>query len=176
MRGITERDVAYDMLFGSKTASKLYCEASLESAHQNVYHLFRELEHHTHESQHRIWEYLHRRNEYRVEEAHPRDIEEVRQRMERLAQDHFSSVSTGEYGRFPNSAVGSGTPSWSSGGTYGTTGTGYGTPGTGYSTTGTTYGGGTTGYDWGREPRTEWNRGGEPGRNLTDWARETSRR
>ena len=172
MRGITERDIAYDMLFGSKAATKLYCEASTEAAHQNVYHLFRELEHHTHESQHRIWEYLHRRNEYRVEEAHPRDIEEVRQRMERLAQDHFGTVSTGEYGRFPNSTVGagySGPSSWSAGGTYGTTGTGYGT-------TGTTYAGSPSGYDWPRgESRAEWNRGESP-RNLPDWAREPSRR
>jgi hypothetical protein len=170
MRGITERDIAYDMLFGSKTASKLYCDASLESAHPNVYHLFRELEHHTHESQHRIWEYLHRRNEYRVEEAHPRDIEEVHQRMERLAQDHLGATSTSEYGRFPNSTVGTVPSSWSSGSTYGTTGTGFGT-------TGTTYGGSSTGYDWGRgESRTEWNRGGESPRNLPDWARETTRR
>ena len=182
MRGITERDIAYDMLFGSKAATKLYCEASTEAAHQNVYHLFRELEHHTHESQHRIWEYLHRRNEYRVEEAHPRDIEEVRQRMERLAQDHFGTVSTGEYGRFPNSTVGagySGPSSWSAGGTSGTTGTtgtSYGTTGTGYGTTGTTYTGSTGGYDWPRgESRTDWNRG-ESTRNLPDWAREPSRR
>jgi hypothetical protein len=165
MRGITERDIAYDMLFGSKASAKLYCEASLEAAHQNVYHLFRELEHHAHESQHRIWEYLHRRSEYRVEEAHPRDIEEVPQRMERLAQDHLAAAGGSDYGRYPNStaSTGFGGPSaWTSGAPYGATGTGYGTT--------------TAVSDWHRgESRSDWNRG-EPGRSLPDWAREPTRR
>jgi hypothetical protein len=170
MPGITERDVAYDMLYATKANAELYCHAALESAHHNVYHLFRELEHHTHESQHRIWEYLHRRNEYRVEEAHPRDIEDTRQRMERLAQDHLTHAGRGDYGRYPNTTVGGGyggTPAWStSGANYGT-GTAYGS---GYGSGGSfapSYGG--------TESRSDWNRG-ESSRNLPDWAREPTRR
>jgi hypothetical protein len=149
MPGITERDIAYDMLFGCKAAAELYCTAALEAAHHDVYHMFRELQHHAHETQHRVWEYLHRRNEYRVSEAHPREIEECRQRMERLAQDHLAyagATARPEYGRYGGNAGGYGGGQWAN------TAAGYGN----------------------NENRWDWNRN-EPGRTSADWSREPAR-
>lgn len=175
MQGITERDIAYDMLFGSKQTAHLYNEASLESSHHNVFHMFRELEHHCVENQHRIWEYLHRRNEYRVDEAHPQQIQETHQRMEHLAQDHLGGVRgsmRGEYPRYGAAAPsGYGTPWPGTTGGYATTGN-YGNTGA-YGSSG---GYGTTTYNQpGNETRTDWGRG-ETGRGLPDWVREPARR
>ncbi|HVB10616.1 MAG TPA: hypothetical protein VNM16_09665, partial [Bacillota bacterium] len=95
-----------------------------------------------------------------------------RQRMERLAQDHFSQVGHGEYGRFQNTATGvpmGGVSSWT------TTGTNYGTS-TGFGTgTGTGAGTGTSSNYGSGESRYDWNRG-ESTRNLPEWVREPTRR
>lgn len=89
MQGITERDIAYDMLMSSKASARAYCQAALESASPSCFRMFMELHERTQESHRRIWEYLHRRQEYRVQEAHPQEIDGIRQRMAQLRDDHL---------------------------------------------------------------------------------------
>jgi hypothetical protein len=89
MQGITDRDIAYDMLFGCKQTAHGYCQAALEAASPSLYRTFMEMHERAQESHRRIWEYLHRRQEYRVSDAHPQEVQSARDRMERLRDDHL---------------------------------------------------------------------------------------
>lgn len=92
MHNLSDRDIAYDLLYGCKSSASLYCQAVLESASPRC----REVFHHIHDdglrSQWKIWRLLHNRNEYRTAPADRREVDGVRQRMEHLAHTHQEAV------------------------------------------------------------------------------------
>lgn len=89
MQGMTDRDIAYEILIGTKQTAAGYCQAALEAATPSCFRTFMELHERAQESHRRVWEFLHQRQEYQVSEAHPQEVQAVRDRMERLRDDHL---------------------------------------------------------------------------------------
>lgn|GEM_PF-5119511 len=92
MHNLSDRDIAYDLLYGCKSTSQLYMQAVLESASPRCREVFHRIHDDGLRSQWKIWRFLHNRNEYRTDPADRREIEGVRQRMEHLCQTHQDAV------------------------------------------------------------------------------------
>ena len=88
MRSLNDRDIAYDLLYGCKQGAQSYMASLLESATPRC----REVMHRLHDDclrdQWRVWQFLHQRNEYRVDEANRQEVDSARSRMEHLARTH----------------------------------------------------------------------------------------
>lgn len=98
MDRITDRDIAYDSLYGCKALATVYMEATMESASNRMRNLFHRLHDDCLEDQWRIWQYLHRKNEYRVDEISAQAMDGMRRRMEHLARTHRERAERGAGG------------------------------------------------------------------------------
>ena len=98
MENLTDRDMAYDVLYGTKQAAMLFMEATLESASPACRHLFHRLHDDAMRDQWRLWQFLHGKAEYRVEAAGRAEIDGVRRRMEHLWQSHRGTAAAGRGG------------------------------------------------------------------------------
>jgi hypothetical protein len=87
---LNDRDIAYDLLYGCKSGAQAYMASLLESATPRC----REVMHRLHDDclrdQWRVWQFLHQRSEYRVDEATRQELDAARSRMEHLARSHDS--------------------------------------------------------------------------------------
>lgn len=88
MHTLSDRDVAYDLLYGCKSTSHMYMQAVLESANTRCREVFHRIHDDGLRSQWRIWRFLHSRDEYQTETAQRSEVDSVRQRMEHLCQTH----------------------------------------------------------------------------------------
>lgn len=88
MHTLTERDIAYDMLYGTKSSGMTYMTATLEAAHPRCRETFHRLHEDAMRAQWSLWQFLHHKGEYRVDSAPYDEIEQVRRRMEHLCQTH----------------------------------------------------------------------------------------
>ncbi len=102
MQGLTDRDIAYDILFATKQTSSDYCTGALEAASPTAFRMFMQLHDRTQDTHRRVWEFLHQRQEYRVSEAHPEEVRSAQQRMERLRENqmHGATERWEDRGRF----------------------------------------------------------------------------
>lgn len=110
MENLTDRDMAYDILSGTKQAAMLFMEATLESASPACRHLFHRLHDDEMRDQWRIWQFLHSKGEYRVEAASRSEIDGVRRRMDHLCQTHRIAGAAGR-SSYQNAAQGRGAES-----------------------------------------------------------------
>jgi hypothetical protein len=85
--------MAYDMLYGLKSAALHYMEAVLESANARCREIFHRLHDDCLRAQWRVWQLLHERREYRIHEADRREVEDVRQRLIDLCRTHGVAAS-----------------------------------------------------------------------------------
>ena len=92
MQILTDRDVAYDILYGCKQGAEAYMMATIESASPRCREVFHRLHDDCLRSQWRVWELLHRNSEYRVDTAARQEIEDVRQRMEQLRRSRHRQI------------------------------------------------------------------------------------
>ena len=88
MHTLTERDIAYDMLYGTKSSGMMYMAAMLEAAHPRCRETFHRLHDGAMRTQWSLWQFLHHKGEYRIGSAPHEEIEQVRRRMEHLYQTH----------------------------------------------------------------------------------------
>ncbi|HVB10823.1 MAG TPA: spore coat protein, partial [Bacillota bacterium] len=88
MQRLTDRDIAYDLLYGAKSGALAYMEAVLESASPQCRDAFHSLQDEQLRSQWRVWQFLHQHEEYRTEPAERREVEGVHRRMSELCQTH----------------------------------------------------------------------------------------
>ena len=88
MQNLTERDMAYDILYAAKLAATGLMDATLEAATPACRDIFHRLHDDWMRDQWRVWQFLYHKGEYRVSEAPRAEIEGVRQRLSRLARSH----------------------------------------------------------------------------------------
>ncbi len=88
MHTLTERDIAYDMLYGAKSSAMTYMAAMLEASHPRCRDTFRRMHDGAMRSQWSLWQFLHQKGEYRTHAAQYDEVEQVRRRMEHLQQTH----------------------------------------------------------------------------------------
>lgn len=88
MQNLTDRDMGYDLLYGTKSGALGYMEAVFESSSPRCREIFHRLHDDELRSQWRIWQFLHQRQEYRTEPAQRQEIEGIRQRMTHLCHTH----------------------------------------------------------------------------------------
>jgi hypothetical protein len=115
MQNLTDRDRAYDILYGTRHAAGLFMEATLESASPNCRHLFHRLHDDSIRDQWRVWQFLHHKGEYRVTEASRNEVNSTLSRMDHLWQTHRAAGGRGGFepdaGRW-DGAAGSRRPAW----------------------------------------------------------------
>lgn len=95
MEQFTDRDIAYDMLYCAKNGATVYTQGTMEAADNRIRNLFHRFLDDCLEDQWRIWQYLHRKNEYRVEEVSQQSIDSLRQRMDHLVRTHEQRTGRG---------------------------------------------------------------------------------
>ena len=91
MQKLTDRDIAYDILYGCKQGAMVCMDATLESASPHCRDIFHRLHDDHLRDQWRVWQFLHHKGEYRVAAASRQEVESTGQRMERLARSHRQS-------------------------------------------------------------------------------------
>jgi hypothetical protein len=89
---MTDRDVAYDILYAEKMGAECYLFGLLEAATPRCREVFHRLHDDCLREQWRVWQFLHERNEYRVSAASRSEIEGVRRRMAELAGNHGAAA------------------------------------------------------------------------------------
>lgn len=100
MHTLTERDMAYDLLYGAKQCSHGYMAALLEAASPRCREVLHRLQDDCLRDQWRVWQFLHAKNEYRTDEATRQEIEDVRRRMEHLIRSREGQMGREEGGRW----------------------------------------------------------------------------
>ncbi len=162
MQNLSDRDIGYDILYGTKSAAMEYMAAVLESSSPRCREIFHRLHDDALRSQWKVWQFLHQRQEYRTAEAHPQEVDGVRQRMAHLCRTHniggqqpvgVGADTTGFQAEGARGGHG-GQGHWGDGreggrwdereGRWSEAGAGYGRQGT-HGLAGSTYGGATTG-------------------------------
>lgn len=93
LRNLSDRDLAYDLLYGCKDAAQGYMLALMEAATPRCRDLFQRLHDDSLRDQWRIWQFLHQRNEYRVDQASRQEVESVRERMQQLTRTHSARMA-----------------------------------------------------------------------------------
>ena len=88
MQNLTDRDMGYDMLYGTKSSAMTYMDAVLESANPRCREIFHRLHDDALRSQYKLWQFLHQRQEYRIQQAERQEIDGVHQRMAHLCRTH----------------------------------------------------------------------------------------
>ena len=121
MQNLTDRDMGYDILYGTKSSGLAYMEAVLESASPRCREIFHRLHDDCLRSQWHVWQFLHERQEYRIQEAQRQEVDGTRQRMSHLCRTHNigahqtagAGTETGRWESGSRTPDGNGAGSWS---------------------------------------------------------------
>ena len=124
MHQLSDRDMAYDMLYGCKAGATLAMEGLMESASPRCREVFHRIHDEELRCQWQLFELLHRRAEYEPRPADRREVDSVRQRMEQLRRTHAAVAGQQGYGQSYNGANRWGERTWSETAAIGTGATG----------------------------------------------------
>ena len=100
MQELTDRDIAYDLLYGAKGSALAYMEATIESASPRCRETFHRLHDDCLQDQWKLFQMLHRRNEYRVDQVSQSEVATVHQHMAHLRRTHEGREQNAGGGRW----------------------------------------------------------------------------